>query len=151
MRTFEPKSIARSRGQILYRYRQGQTYDHGNVIAHVVGYANDDALQEPKIDDRQLVEEAMRFVLTAGLGHAAARCHDRTSHADDGLLYVGHVSVAASEVEAVLRDASALLDEEPPDAWTRAPALARLASPALVLRVGARAATPPRDSQSKRS
>lgn len=62
MRTFEPKSIARSRGQILYRYRQGQTYDHGNVIAQVVGYANDDALQEPKIDERQLIEEAMRFV-----------------------------------------------------------------------------------------
>ena len=62
MRTFEPKSIARSRGQVLYRYRQGQTYDHGNAIAQVVGYANDDALQEPKIDDRQLVEEAMRFV-----------------------------------------------------------------------------------------
>jgi hypothetical protein len=62
MRTFEPKSIARSRGQILYRYRQGQTYDHGNIIAQVVGYANDDALQEPKVDDRQLVEEAMRFV-----------------------------------------------------------------------------------------
>lgn len=67
MSTFEPKNIARSRGQILYRYRQGQTYDHGasdhsNVIASVVGYANDDALQEPKVDDRQLIEEAMRFV-----------------------------------------------------------------------------------------
>lgn len=62
MATFEPKNIARSRGQILYRYRQGQTYDHGNVIARVVGYANDDALQEPKLDNRQLVEEAMRFV-----------------------------------------------------------------------------------------
>jgi hypothetical protein len=62
VKTFEPKNIARSRGQILYRYRQGQTYDHGNVIAQVVGYANDDAMQEPKVDDRQLIEEAMRFV-----------------------------------------------------------------------------------------
>src|SRR5262245_2301386 len=62
MRTFEPKSIARSRGQVLYRYRQGQTYDHGSFIAQVVGYANDDAQQEPKIDDRQIIEEGMRFV-----------------------------------------------------------------------------------------
>ena len=62
MRTFEPKNIARSRGQILYRYRQGQTYDHGSVIAQVVGYSNDDTLQEPKVDDHQLVEEAIRFV-----------------------------------------------------------------------------------------
>jgi len=62
MRTFEPKNIARSRGQILYRYRHGQSYDHGNVIAQVVGYANDDTLQELKVDDRQLIEEAMRFV-----------------------------------------------------------------------------------------
>ncbi len=62
MRTFEPKSIERSRGQILYRYRQGQTYDHGHVIAQVVGYANEENLQEPRIDDRQLIEEAMRFV-----------------------------------------------------------------------------------------
>ncbi len=62
MKTFEPKSIARSRAQILYRYSHGQTYDHGNVIAQVVGYATDDALQEPKVDDRQLIEEAMRFV-----------------------------------------------------------------------------------------
>src|SRR5262245_3253690 len=62
MRTFEPKNIARSRGQILYRYRHGQTYDHGNTIAQVVGYANDDSLQEPKIDQSQLIDEAMRFV-----------------------------------------------------------------------------------------
>lgn len=62
MRTFEPKNIARSRGQILYRYRHGQTYDHGNVIAQVVGYANDDAQHEPKVDHRQLVDEAMRLV-----------------------------------------------------------------------------------------
>ncbi len=62
MSTFEPKNIARSRGQVLYRYRHGQTYDHSHVIAQVVGYANDDALQEPKLDHRQLIEEAMRFV-----------------------------------------------------------------------------------------
>jgi hypothetical protein len=62
MRTFEPKNISRSRGQILYRYRPGQTYDHGSTIAQVVGYAKDDALQAPKVDERQLVEEAMRFV-----------------------------------------------------------------------------------------
>lgn len=62
MSTFEPKSIARSRAQILYRYRQGQTYDHGNVIAQVVGYANDDAATGAAVDERQVVEEAMRFV-----------------------------------------------------------------------------------------
>lgn len=62
MSTFEPKNIERSRGQVLYRYRQAQTYDHGSVIAQVVGYANDDTLLEPKIDNGQLIGEAMRFV-----------------------------------------------------------------------------------------
>lgn len=62
MKTFEPKAIARGRGQILYRYRQNQTYDHVNFIGQVVGYANDDGFAEPRIDHGQLVEEAMRLV-----------------------------------------------------------------------------------------
>lgn len=69
--TFEPKQIARGRGQILYRYRQGQTYDHAKFIAQVVGYANDEAFADPKIDEAHVVDEAMRVVARwrqAGLG-----------------------------------------------------------------------------------
>lgn len=67
MSTLEPKSIARARGQILYRYRPSQTYDHGaadhtSLIAQVVGFAADDSVQDAKVDAQQLIEEAMRFV-----------------------------------------------------------------------------------------
>jgi len=62
--TFEPQPIARARGQVLYRYRHGQTFDHsgGPFIARIVGYANDDAFDEPRIDHADLIAEAMRFV-----------------------------------------------------------------------------------------
>lgn len=62
MNTFEPKGIARARGQVLYRYRPGQTFDHSGFIGQVVSYANDDGFQEPRIDRDQIVEEAMNFI-----------------------------------------------------------------------------------------
>ncbi len=62
MKTFEPAYMARARGQVLYRYRPGQTFDHKQFIARVTGFANDDGFLGPKVDEAQVVQEAMRLV-----------------------------------------------------------------------------------------
>lgn len=63
MSDFEPRSMERSRGQVLYRFRPHQTFDHvGGFTAQVRGYGVDDAYQGPAVDRNYIVEEAMRLV-----------------------------------------------------------------------------------------
>lgn len=63
MSTFAPKEMARNRGQVLYRYRPNQTFDHpGGFVAQVRQYGRDDAYQGTMPDPGYLVNEAMNFV-----------------------------------------------------------------------------------------
>lgn len=63
MTTFEPRAMDRDRGQVLYRFRPGQTFDHvGGFTAQVRAYGSDDAFEGPALDRDYLVAEAMRFV-----------------------------------------------------------------------------------------
>ncbi len=63
MTAFIPRDMARNRGQVLYRYRPGQTFDHpGGYVAQVRQYGRDDAYQGAALDPGYLVDEAMSFV-----------------------------------------------------------------------------------------
>jgi hypothetical protein len=63
MTPFDPKAMARNRGQVLYRFRPNQTFDHvGGYTAQVRQYARDDAYHGPVLDDDYLIGEAMHFV-----------------------------------------------------------------------------------------
>ena len=63
MSSFIPGDMARSRGQALYRYRPGQTFDHpGGYVAQVRQYGRDDAYQGLALDPAYLIDEAMNFV-----------------------------------------------------------------------------------------
>ncbi len=63
MTTFNPKDMARSRGQVLYRHRPGQTFDHpGGYVAQVRQYGRDDGYQGASLDPGYLIDEAMNFV-----------------------------------------------------------------------------------------
>jgi hypothetical protein len=55
--------MARSRGQVLYRYRPGQTFDHpGKYIAQVRQYGRDDGYDGAALDPGYLIAEAMNYV-----------------------------------------------------------------------------------------
>lgn len=63
--SFSPqdRDMRRDRGQVLFRYRPNQTFDHGGVyIAQVRQYAPDDAYDGPRLDRDYLVERAMSLV-----------------------------------------------------------------------------------------
>jgi hypothetical protein len=61
--TFNPREMARSRGQVLYRHRPGQTFDHpGGYVAQVRQYGRDDAFEGAALDPGYLINEAMNFV-----------------------------------------------------------------------------------------
>jgi hypothetical protein len=63
--TFDPRdrAMARNRGQVLYRYRPNQTFDHaGGYTAQVHQYGRDDAYEGPSLDQEYLVQEAMHLV-----------------------------------------------------------------------------------------
>src|SRR5947208_339356 len=63
--TFNPRSrdMLRNRGQVLYRYRPSQTFDHvGGYTAQVRAYGADDAFEGFTVDPDYLIGEAMRFV-----------------------------------------------------------------------------------------
>ena len=63
MTPFHPQDMERSRGQVLYRYRPGQTFDHpGGWVAHVRQYGRDDSHQGARLDPDHLIAEAMNFV-----------------------------------------------------------------------------------------
>lgn len=63
MSEFEPKMMGRGRGQVLYRFRPHQTFDHtGGFTAQVRHYGPDEAFQGPAVDQRYLIQEAMRLV-----------------------------------------------------------------------------------------
>ncbi|MGI0068131.1 MAG: hypothetical protein ACREB9_06925, partial [Thermoplasmata archaeon] len=63
MSNFAPKEMSRNRGQVLYRYRPNQTFDHpGGFVAQVRQYGRDDAYQGAALDSDYLVKEAMNFV-----------------------------------------------------------------------------------------
>lgn len=60
---FEPKRMERGRGQVLYRFRPDQTFDHvGGFEAQVSMYLPDEAYQGPRVDPGFLISEAIRFV-----------------------------------------------------------------------------------------
>jgi hypothetical protein len=61
--TFNTGDMSRNRGQILYRYRPNQTFDHpSGYIAQVRQYGRDDAYQGAALDPDYLIDEAMNFV-----------------------------------------------------------------------------------------
>jgi hypothetical protein len=63
MTTFNPRDMDRGRGQTLYRYRPGQTFDHpGGYVAQVRQYGRDDAYQGAALDPAYLIAQAMNFV-----------------------------------------------------------------------------------------
>ena len=63
MTAFEPRAMDRDRGQLLYRYRPNQTFDHpGGFTAQVRQYGADDAFQGPAVDRSYLIAEAQRLV-----------------------------------------------------------------------------------------
>jgi hypothetical protein len=63
MTNFNPQDMGRSRGQVLYRYRPSQTFDHpGGYVAQVRQYGRDDAYQGAALDPGYLIDEAMNFV-----------------------------------------------------------------------------------------
>jgi hypothetical protein len=62
---FDPhdRAMNRDRGQVLFRYRPAQTFDHaGDFIAQVLQYANDETYDGPALDRSYLVAQAMRLV-----------------------------------------------------------------------------------------
>jgi hypothetical protein len=62
---FDPRDrdMSRDRGQVLYRFRPDQTFDHaGGFIAQVRQYANDDTYAGPPLDREHLIDQAMRLV-----------------------------------------------------------------------------------------
>jgi len=62
---FDPRDrdMTRDRGQVLFRYRPNQTFDHaGSYIAQVRQYAPDDAYDGPALDRGYLIQQAMRLV-----------------------------------------------------------------------------------------
>jgi len=65
MTAFDPadREMTRDRGQVLYRYRPMQTFDHGGgYTAQVRAYGHDAAFAGADVDPAYLVAEAMRFV-----------------------------------------------------------------------------------------
>lgn len=55
--------MERSRGQVLYRFRPHQTFDHtGSFVAQVRSYGQDDAFQGPAVDLSYLIGEARRLI-----------------------------------------------------------------------------------------
>ena len=63
MTSFNTGDMARNRGQVLYRYRPNQTFDHPRgYIAQVRQYGRDDAFQGAALDPGYLIDEAMNFV-----------------------------------------------------------------------------------------
>ena len=62
---FDPhdRDMQRDRGQVLFRYRPDQTFDHaGQFVAQVRQYANDETYDGPALDREYLVAQAMRLV-----------------------------------------------------------------------------------------
>jgi hypothetical protein len=62
---FDPhdRDMKRDRGQLLFRYRPEQTFDHaGAYIAQVRQYAHDETYDGPALDRDYLVNQAMRLV-----------------------------------------------------------------------------------------
>jgi hypothetical protein len=63
--SFNPhdRDMNRDRGQVLFRYRPGQTFDHvGGHIGQVRQYASDDAYDGPVLDHDDLIRQAMQLV-----------------------------------------------------------------------------------------
>lgn len=63
MSEFEPRGMERGRGQVLYRFRPNQTFDHtGGFTAQVRQYGPDETFQGPAVDPRYVIDEATRLV-----------------------------------------------------------------------------------------
>jgi hypothetical protein len=90
----------RDRGQILYRFRPNQTFDHvGGFTAQVRQYGSDDAFQGPSVHCGYLIEEAMRLVRRwrAEGGQAAAE-----AGSDRAPEFPGEEPLAATHYEVVI-------------------------------------------------
>ncbi|MEU8589321.1 hypothetical protein AB0C59_20285 [Streptomyces sp. NPDC048664] len=62
---FNPRNdeMSRDRGQVLFRFRPGQTFDHrGGYTTQVIQLGRDEEFDGPSLDRDHLVQEAMRFV-----------------------------------------------------------------------------------------
>lgn len=100
---FDPRDrdMARDRGQVLFRYRPNQTFDHvGSYVAQVRQYARDDAYDGPALDNDYLVAEAMRLVRrwrAEGRGAPAA-----TAGSDRAPEFPGDDPLAAAHYEVVI-------------------------------------------------
>ncbi|MFG3225173.1 hypothetical protein ACGF07_10370 [Kitasatospora sp. NPDC048194] len=95
---FTPRNddMARDRGQVLYRYRPGQTFDHrAGYTTQVVQYGRDDEFDGPSLDRDHLVAEAMRFVRRWRVaGHTVAQGVDRAPEfPSDGPMAARHYEV----------------------------------------------------------
>lgn len=101
MSTFEPKSMERGRGQLLYRYRPNQTFDHpGGFTAQVRQYGADEAFQGPAVDRGYLIEEAQRLVRRwRAEGRNAAGA---TAGSDRAPEFPGEVPLAEQHYEVVI-------------------------------------------------
>lgn len=101
MTTFEPRAMERDRGQLLYRYRPNQTFDHpGGFTAQVRQYGADDAFQGPAVDRAYLVAEAQRLVRRwRTQGHDAAGAEAGSDRAPE---FPGEVPLAEEHYEVVI-------------------------------------------------
>ena len=96
---FNPRNddMARGRGQVLYRYRPGQTFDHrGGYTAQVVQFGRDEEFDGPSLDREHLVQEATRFVRRwRAAGRALAGGADRAPEfpGDEDRLAARHYEV----------------------------------------------------------
>lgn len=99
MAAFNPREhdMSRDRGQVLYRFRPGQTFDHrGGYTAQVMQYGRDDEFDGPSLDRGQLVQAAMRFVRSwraAGRAHAAGGDRAPEFPGDEDRLAARHYEV----------------------------------------------------------
>jgi hypothetical protein len=101
MSRFEPRTMDRGRGQLLYRYRPGQTFDHpGGFTAQVRQYGADDAFQGPAVESAYLIGEAQRVVRRWRSEGVAASGADPGS--DRAPEFPGEVPLAEEHYEVVI-------------------------------------------------
>lgn len=101
MSRFEPKAMDRGRGQVMYRFRPNQTFDHtGGFTAHVRQYGPADSFQGPAVDRQYLIEEAIRLVRRwRAEGRNAAGAEPGSDRAPE---YPGEVPLAEAQYDVVI-------------------------------------------------
>lgn len=95
---FNPRDrdMRRDRGQLLFRFRPEQTFDHiGGFIAQVRQYAHDETYDGPELDRDYLVGQAMRLV-------ARWRMEGRTAGGDRAPEFPADQPLAATHYQIVI-------------------------------------------------